>query len=227
MTIWNELFRLFYPALCVSCGRPLVRGEDQICIRCLSDLPVYHPSAEKHFEQIAAICPFVGSIEIFLRYDKGGKVQHLIHKLKYYGQKQVGFRLGVLAALHLQRAESPICKADVLIPVPLHPRKQRKRGYNQAEWICKGMSSVLQIPVDTRFLHRVSYTETQTKKSVAERWDNLHSRFRVDGTCDWQGKRLVLVDDVLTTGATLVDCASAINAKSVTSDVTLFALSAV
>ena len=136
-------------------------------------------------------------------------------------------RLGVLAALHLQRAESPICKADVLIPVPLHPRKQRKRGYNQAEWICKGMSSVLQIPVDTRFLHRVSYTETQTKKSVAERWDNLHSRFRVDGTCDWQGKRLVLVDDVLTTGATLVDCASAINAKSVTSDVTLFALSAV
>ena len=69
MTIWNELFRLFYPALCVSCGRPLVRGEDQICIRCLSDLPVYHPSAEKHFEQIAAICPFVGSIEIFLRYD--------------------------------------------------------------------------------------------------------------------------------------------------------------
>ena len=58
MTIWNELFRLFYPALCVSCGRPLVRGEDQICIRCLSDLPVYHPSAEKHFEQIAAICPY-------------------------------------------------------------------------------------------------------------------------------------------------------------------------
>ena len=125
-TTWNNLLNLFFPNLCKICKRPLVEGEEQICLKCLCDLPHtgYHQLVNNPVEQL-----FIGKNRIeyataYLRYEKGGKVQSLIHSLKYHDNKELGYLLGRQIARELQADHSPICTVDLLIPVPLHPRKK-------------------------------------------------------------------------------------------------------
>ena len=165
-TTWNNLLNLFFPNLCKICKRPLVEGEEQICLKCLCDLPHtgYHQQANNPVEQL-----FIGKNRIeyataYLRYEKGGKVQSLIHSLKYHDNKELGYLLGRQIARELQADHSPICTVDLLIPVPLHPRKKRQRGYNQSEWIASGIRSIWHIPIDTRSLARTTHTSTQTRR---------------------------------------------------------------
>ncbi len=212
-TLWNNLLDLFFPDSCRICGTPLVEGEEQLCLKCLCDLPQtnYHTVENNPVEQL-----FLGKNRIerataYLRFEKGGSVQKLIHSLKYHGNKELGYLLGRQMAKRLNADQSPICNVDILLPVPLHPRKKRKRGYNQSEWIAKGFGSVLDIPIDTESLSRVTQTDTQTQKGVYERWRNVCSIFKVERPEALRGKHVLLIDDVITTGATLSACTEALS----------------
>lgn len=211
MTLWNDFLHLFFPDLCRLCHAPLIEGEAHICLHCLFGLPFTH--YEQKAENPAALL-FAGKIQVMraaalLRYEKKGNVQQLIHYLKYKGNKELGYYLGRLAAWKIRQTPW-YDTVDLLIPVPLHPRKKKQRGYNQAEWIAKGMASVLHIPVDTKSLQRCTQTGTQTRKSVYERWINVQEVFRLASPENLAGKHILLIDDVITTGATIGACAQAV-----------------
>ena len=148
--------------------------------------------------------PFVQAIA-FLYFRKGNRIQNLMHQLKYKKSPETGSRLGELYAYELKRSIT-YKPADLIIPVPLHPAKFRKRGYNQSECIAKGLSSILSIPVSTTNLVRLENTETQTKKSRYARYENLINAFHILDTSEFINKHVMLIDDVMTTGATLEAC---------------------
>lgn len=209
MKIWNDLLNLFYPNLCLLCKEPLVEGEEQICLHCLCDLPRtgFFALEDNPVAQL-----FLGKSDFtaataFLHYEKGGRVQKLIHSLKYYDNKELAYQLGRLAALEYKKS-SLFTTTDLLLPVPLHPQRLRQRGYNQSEWIARGISSVTHQPIDVTSLRRIKKTETQTRKQVYERWQNVQHIFSLAHPEALQGKHLLLIDDVVTTGDTLIACAS-------------------
>jgi ComF family protein len=142
-----------------------------------------------------------------LYFTKESIVERLMHQLKYRGKKEVGIYCGRLMGQALSGSLFSQ-QADFLIPLPLFKRKERQRGYNQAKLICDGLAEVLAIPVSTKIIERVEATETQTHKNRVERWQNMQGRFRVTDTSSIRNKHLILVDDVITTGATLESCAN-------------------
>lgn len=125
--------------------------------------------------------------------------------------KSWGYLLGRQIARELQADHSPICTVDLLIPVPLHPRKKRQRGYNQSEWIASGIRSIWDIPIDTQSLARTTHTSTQTRKAIYDRWLNVCSIFNVIHPESLKNKHILLIDDVITTGATISACAKALS----------------
>jgi len=145
----------------------------------------------------------------FLRFSKKGASQSLLHQLKYKNKPEIGVELGRLYGNILNENGFTI-NWDQITPVPLHPLKQKKRGYNQSEQFAKGLSVALGIPVVLSLI-RVQFTETQTSKSRMERIENVAEVFDVDPKNEVQGKRLLLVDDVMTTGATLITCANVLH----------------
>ena len=140
-----------------------------------------------------------------LFYSKGGTVQKMMHDFKYRGNRGVGIFLGQELGRELKKLQ-PYCSADMIIPVPLHPRKKRKRGFNQAEIFADGISEVMKIPVKTNILKRSSYSKTQTRKSRFLRWKNVEQIFVIKDSEAIDNKHILLVDDVITTGATLESC---------------------
>ena len=207
--LWfNDLLGLFFPNTCQACGQSLLSQEKVICLSCLYKLPKtgFHQHAENPVSRV-----FWGRVDVhaatsFLFFSKGGSVQHLIHSLKYKGNKTTGEYLGKLFGTDLQKSEL-FSSVELVIPVPLHPKKQHKRGFNQSESIAKGIGASMQIPIVTDQLIRVVHTSTQTKKSRESRWDNVKDAFAVQQTSGLENKHILLVDDVLTTGATLESCA--------------------
>jgi ComF family protein len=207
MSVLNDLLSLFFPQLCAGCGIPLVKGEDILCLQCLADLPKTNYQDGK--DNPLAL-NFLGRINIcyatsYFSFDKGGKVQHLLHQLKYKGRKDIGFKLGQIFGFELIR-NIQFSEIDAIIPVPLHPRKQWSRGYNQSKEICKGISESMQRPLISGNLIRKVHTSSQTMKGRYERWENVSGIFKVKNSTDLEGKHLLLVDDVVTTGATLEAC---------------------
>ena len=207
MKLFDDLISLFYPQLCAGCNSPLVKGEEVLCLNCLADLPRtnYHLVQENPVFQI-----FIGRVNValatsFCRFDKGGRLQHLLHQLKYNGNCQVGVKMGILFGYDLIQT-SLYKDIDAIIPVPLHPKKEKKRGYNQSIEICKGLSESMQKPLITGNLVREVHTASQTRKSRFERWENVNGIFNVKNGAVLEGKHLLLVDDVVTTGATLEAC---------------------
>lgn len=200
---------LLFPRCCVVCGRPLAKGEECICAMCNINLPRtnYHLQKDNLVEQL-----FWGKIPLeratsFFFYRKGSDFRQILHQLKYGGQKEIGAIMGRYMASELS-ASGFFQGIDVIIPVPLHKRKQRIRGYNQSEWIARGISAVTGICIDTEVIVRQKHTETQTRKSAFERWENVDGIFALHHADSLKGKHLLVVDDVLTTGATTVACAS-------------------
>lgn len=213
--IWNDLLALFFPRLCLLCGNPLVEGEEHICVGCLCDLPYTHFYDYENnvvAQLFAGRVPVMATTALFY-FEQGGRAQALIHALKYHDNKELGYYLGRQAALNFSGKENNFfapasgVPVDCLIPVPLHPRKQRQRGYNQSEWIAKGLSSVLRIPVETGAIRRIKSNETQTQKQLYERWENVQDIFALAVTTHLEGKHILLVDDVITTGSTIGVCA--------------------
>ncbi|WP_286130579.1 ComF family protein [Solirubrum puertoriconensis] len=148
----------------------------------------------------------VGHVLSYLRFLRRGRVQHLLHQLKYRGQSDIGTVLGRMYGQELATHGS-LGTVDLIVPVPLHRRKLAKRGYNQADAFAEGLAASLQVPWSAHVLRRTSYTTTQTKKTRAERWENVANVFEVAEPAAVTGKHVLVVDDVLTTGATLEACA--------------------
>ena len=210
-SIFDEFLGLFFPESCVVCGEPLLQVEENICLSCLLKLPRTNNfletdnAAEKllagrfPFERIATFCNFT----------KGGILQPIIHQIKYNGKAHLGETLGLLFGRDLAGSDflSPI---QLIVPVPLHPKKQKQRGYNQAEMIAHGISKATDIPVFTNNLVRIVHNPTQTKRNKMQRWENVKDIFTVNHPEEFENKHILLVDDIITTGSTIEACAHAL-----------------
>ena len=139
-------------------------------------------------------------------YRKGSDFRKILHQFKYGGRKELGAIMGRFMAAELATTDF-FEGIDVIIPVPLHPRKRRARGYNQSEWIARGVSQVVGLPVDVSSVIREKHTDTQTRKSTYERWENVDGIFRLCHPENFVGKHVLIIDDVLTTGSTTTACA--------------------
>ena len=210
MSLLTDLWNLFFPSCCLICGRTLLGGEEHVCFHCLSELP----RTQMHWQRDNEVekC-FWGKIPVerasaFLYYSRGGDVKELLAALKYRGRSSLGHFLGRCMARELCSSDF-FQGMDGIIPVPLHERKQRIRGYNQSKALAEGVSSVTGIPLWDNLLVRTQFTETQTRKGNYERWLNVKDMFECTSLEALEGKHVLLVDDVLTTGATLVACADA------------------
>ncbi|MCY1720625.1 phosphoribosyltransferase family protein [Prolixibacteraceae bacterium Z1-6] len=204
----SDVLELFFPALCTTCGDRLATQEKYVCMNCWHDLPVtnFHQNPENKVAQL-----FWGRVEIenassFFSYKKGSRYQHLIHYLKYKGLKELGFETGRKFGFALTES-AKFTSVDVVVPVPLHPKKERKRGYNQSRWIAAGIAAVLHKPVSENNLFRKTFTSTQTRKNRFERWQNVDGIFGIHTPNEFSEKHVLLVDDVVTTGSTLEACA--------------------
>ncbi|MGB2867142.1 MAG: ComF family protein [Bacteroidota bacterium] len=204
----SPLLDFIFPPLCLSCNALLPDGREKVCSTCwesiqpvTKDLHLYKETRARLLEEGA----FADLVSCFV-FEKGGAFQHIAHALKYQSFESVGVELG--------RRLGGVMKdwntgGDVLIPIPLHKIKLRERGYNQAECIAKGISSVTGIPVATNLLRRRKHTQTQTKLSLDERRSNVAEAFEIlpESVPFLGNKTCILVDDVITTGSTVNSCA--------------------
>ena len=210
-SIWADLWDLFFPECCIICDERLMKHEHFLCFRCLATLPHTNLHLQRNNEVERN---FWGKFPVeraasFLYYAKGSVVRQLLYELKYYGNKEIGGFLGRYMAAEL--LPSGFFEGiDYILPVPLHRKKERLRGYNQSEWLAKGVGSVTSIPVLSDVMERCKYTETQTHKGLYERWENVCDIFVCNTPAILQGKHVLLIDDVLTTGATIVSCSDAL-----------------
>lgn len=205
--IFTSTLHLFYPHVCTGCGSDLLNEDQLLCLHCINELPHtnFAPYNNNPAEKI-----FWGRIPLAVAHSefyfaKSSLLQHLIHQLKYKNNTAIGVYLGEIMAQSLLQSQR-FNNIDYLVPLPLYPDKERKRGYNQAAIICQGMSGIMNVPVKTDLVQRQRFTETQTRKGRTERWENVDGSFVVNNTDVLKGKSILLVDDVVTTGATLEAC---------------------
>ena len=207
----DDLLHLFFPHVCAGCGTDIIDKEHQLCLRCTDKLPVTNflsqpgnPVEKSFYGRIA-----IRNAGAAFFFTKDSLLETLIYGLKYRGNKDIGYYLGQMMGRLLCDNElyEPV---DALVPLPLNARRQRKRGYNQAEVLCDGIASVLNKPILNEAVTRKVYTETQTHKGRISRWENMQGVFEVAIPEQLAGKHVLLVDDVVTTGATLEACATEI-----------------
>ncbi|MFC6996547.1 ComF family protein [Rufibacter roseus] len=208
----HDFLALIYPEHCRACGGELAMGEEVICSHCRIKLPFtdfhLHPK-DNLLHQV-----FWGRVPIqlataFLLFQEKGRVQRLLHQLKYKGQEEVGEVLGRWhgAALKVQPDFSSV---EVVVPVPLHKSKLRQRGYNQVASYAKAVAAALEVPVADDALRKNKLIRTQTKKNRQERWESMRLLYSIHKAELVHGKHVLLLDDVVTTGATVEACADAL-----------------
>jgi len=209
--LFHSFLSLFFPDLCVVCRSRLAEGEEHICTDCLLLLPKtnLHLHPDNRLEEFfAGRIPFQ-RIAAYAYFIKGGSIQHIIHELKYNNNPQIGNFIGKLCGEHLKSSDF-ISGIDLLVPIPLHPKREKQRGYNQSLEICKGISEILSIPVDHTTLVRKVNNKSQTKNSRFDRWKNVEDIFTLNNTDTFRNKHILLVDDVITTGSTIESAAKEI-----------------
>lgn len=209
--VLEEITHFFYPNCCVICKSKLLYNEQDVCLQCLYNLPKtnnYKETNNLGEILLAGRFPFQ-RVASFAFFTKEGLLQNLIHELKYNHKPHIGNLLGAIYGIDLQ-GSSFLKPIDVIVPVPLHPKKKITRGYNQAEAFAKGLSQSTSIPVSVDELVRLINNPTQTKRSKTQRWENVKGIFGVKDAEVFQNKHVLLVDDVITTGSTLEACANAL-----------------
>ncbi len=210
--LWDDILSLLFPGLCYGCGNHLMRNEKLLCTECYILIPRtnYHLEPDNPVEQLFWGRCKVERAAAFSFYNRDSRIRRLIHNLKYKGVREIGSELGKIYGLALKKSDF-LEGIDLIIPVPLHPSKERIRGFNQAEIISEGVSEASGIPIDTKTLERITLTATQTKRSRYERWINVDGIFHIDDRSSLKGKHVLLVDDVITTGSTIESCVNELN----------------
>ncbi len=201
---FEELVHLFYPHCCGGCGSDLVQRDAPICMRCFTELPETGFAAlpDNPVEKIFHGRLPVKAAHSAYYFSKDSVMQTLIHRLKYRGDRKLGEYLGLQLGASLRQGNR-FNDIDVLLPMPMYRSKEKLRGYNQAEVIAKGVAEATGIPVEPRLLLRQRLTQTQTRKHRTERWQNVEGSFVTPHPDQLSGKHLLLVDDVITTGASI------------------------
>jgi ComF family protein len=180
-----------------------MRGEDFLCTSCLLNLPRtnYHLLPDNPVERLFwGKIPLVRASSYFFYY-RGSESRRIIHQLKYGGKKEIGRILGHNMAAELL-SSGFFDDIDLLLPIALHSERQHDRGYNQSEWIAKGIAEVTNIAIETKAVKRIKQVETQTHKTPFERWENVQQIFHLEHPQVLENKHVLVVDDVITTGAT-------------------------
>ena len=211
--IWlDDFISLIFPKICAGCGNSLWKHEEVLCHYCEFHLPKtnFHLDEENPVTRL-----FWGRTKIeggsaFLYFNKGNRVQRLVHQLKYKGRKDIGIYLGAQYGTML-RNFAPFNTIHTIIPVPLHKKKYMQRGFNQSEQFAIGLAATMNVPVNSSLLSRTRATETQTRKSRFNRYQNVREIFTVNNPDEFKGRHILLVDDVITTGATLESCIQALS----------------
>jgi ComF family protein len=206
----NDFLHLLFPHLCVGCGSDVIGADHHLCLRCISALPETHffeqpgNPVERNFYGRMPVRN-AGSAYFFT---KDSLMESLVYELKYKGNKAVGFYLGEMIGSLLQN--SRYADVNVIVPLPLNERRLKKRGYNQSKVLCEGIASVWNKPVVDDAVMRKVNTETQTHRGRITRWENMDGVFGVADAAAVEGKHVLLVDDVVTTGASLEACGTEI-----------------
>lgn len=227
-SILSDLSGLFFPDLCVVCKGRLVAPEKHICLECLNKLPKtgYHNFLNNKLEAFfAGRFPFHRTAS-FAYFIKGGAVQSIIHSLKYRNNPDIGLFVGELCARDLCGSDF-IRGIDYIVPVPLHPSREKERGYNQSQKIAEGLSLSLNIPVCSKVLLRKVNNVSQTKHSKFERWSNMEGVFTLVNNSIFAHKHILLIDDIITTGSTIESCVKALSAKENNITISVYSVGAV
>jgi ComF family protein len=211
-TEWLHAFgALFFPHLCAGCGSNNIGRDEAICYRCISHFPKTNFASQpgNPIEKL-----FWGRIPVSAAcsqfyFTRSSTTQSALHALKYKGNKEAGIVMGRLLGYSLQQSDR-FSNIDGIVPLPLYPEKEKTRGYNQATVIAKGVQEILKVPLITEAIARNRYTESQTNKNRMERWQNVGGVFSLHKPEVLQAKKILLIDDVITTGASLEACGEVI-----------------
>lgn len=205
-TLKDSLLHLFFPHVCTACGSDIISAESSLCMKCLVAMPEtgFELHAGNPVEKLFWGGLHLEAASAQFHFTKGSMMQNLMHQLKYKGNKELGWQLGRIMGEQLKNSNR--FNAEALIPLPLFPDKERKRGYNQATILCEGIAETVGIPVFENVISRPQHTDTQTKKGRVERWKNIEGKFLLTEPGAIRNKHVLLVDDVVTTGATLESC---------------------
>jgi ComF family protein len=200
----GALLDVFYPNICQICSTDLNMNEHHLCLSCTYDLP-YIGESQHELQKLEKL--FWGRVDVksvfsLLNYQRGNQTQNLLHQLKYNKKRKLGFHFGTILGEQIPENVN----IDAILPVPLHPKKQRNRGFNQSLVIANGIAQKMNIPVTEKYLKRNEFNLSQTKFSRFDRWDNVRQIFTVKNGSKLENKHVLLVDDVLTTGATIEAC---------------------
>ena len=216
MKLWTSLLELIAPRPCLVCRTRLNVQETHICSTCLKHLPLtdfhLHPQTNDMALRFAAM-PQVARAAALLYFNPHAETANLIYALKYLGQPDVGITLGRMAARRMG-SSGFFSDADLLVPVPLTASRQRKRGYNQSEMICRGIAQQTGLPIDPHLLRRTNFQGSQTHMLASEREQNTLKAFKLTDPTRAKGKHIVLVDDIFTTGSTMKGCCAAFSEAS-------------
>lgn len=207
----RDFIGLFYPNNCAGCGQVLLKHESHICTSCKVKMPRTNFSNDS-INPINKL--FVGKVPVsaataMFSFTKGGIVQNVMHELKYKGNQKAGEELGRMLGSMLSEMED-FKSIDYIIPVPMHPKKLKVRGYNQCDSICRGANEQMNAHLLLNGLVKSVHAESQTRKSKYERWKNVESIFELNPKEPIEGGRVLIIDDVVTTGSTLEACCHAV-----------------